>query len=90
MPSAATFKEQVAISGGWLNSKYKNDAYKNSRYEAAAQSYTEKNKKSKAPVQIGKRKTVELEDLKWTDKVFTGESSKNTAALTFYARQREQ
>jgi len=22
MPSAATFKEQVAISGGWLNTKY--------------------------------------------------------------------
>ena len=23
-PSATNFKEQVAISGGWLNSKYKN------------------------------------------------------------------
>jgi hypothetical protein len=36
VPSAATFKEQVAISGGWINSKYKNDTYKNTRYEAAA------------------------------------------------------
>ena len=35
MPSAATFKEQVAISAGWLNSKYKNDQYRNSRYETA-------------------------------------------------------
>ena len=38
-PSAATFKEQVAISGGWLNSKYKNDLYKNSRYETAGEFY---------------------------------------------------
>ena len=29
VPSASTFKEQVAISGGWLNSKYKNEFYKN-------------------------------------------------------------
>ena len=35
MPSAATFKEQVAISGGWLNSKYKNDFHKSTRYETA-------------------------------------------------------
>lgn len=26
-PSATTFKEQVALSGGWLNSKYKNEFY---------------------------------------------------------------
>jgi len=38
-PSAATFKEQVALSGGWLNSKYKNELYKNSRYETAGQFY---------------------------------------------------
>jgi len=31
----------------------------------------------------------ELEDIKWNDKVFTGDSSKNAAELTFYARQRE-
>jgi hypothetical protein len=35
MPSAATFKEQVAISGGWLNSKYQNEFHKNDRYETA-------------------------------------------------------
>ena len=32
---------------------------------------------------------TQLEDAKWTDKVFTGDSCKNAAALTFYARQRE-
>ena len=38
---------------------------------------------------MGKPKNFQLEDQKWTDKVFTGESSKNAAALTFFARQRE-
>jgi hypothetical protein len=36
MPSEATFKEQIALSAGWLNSKYKNDNLKASRYETAA------------------------------------------------------
>ena len=31
----------------------------------------------------------ELEETKWNDKVFTGDTSKNTAELTFFARQRE-
>jgi len=31
----ATFKEQVALSGGWLNSKYRDDKNKNVRYETA-------------------------------------------------------
>lgn len=44
MPSAATFKEQVAISGGWQNSKYKNDAFKNAKYETATEFYQNKGK----------------------------------------------
>lgn len=38
-PSCATFKEQVALSGGWLNSKYRDDKAKNIRYETAKQFY---------------------------------------------------
>ena len=34
-------------------------------------------------------RATQLEDEKWTDKVFTGDSHKNVAALTFHARQRE-
>lgn len=30
-----------------------------------------------------------LEDIKWSDKVFTGDNAKNTATLTYQARQRE-
>jgi len=30
-----------------------------------------------------------LEQSKWTDKVYTGDSEKNSAAMAFYARQRE-
>ena len=41
------------------------------------------------PVLIGSRKLAELEENKWSDKVFTGDNSKFVAQLTFYARQRE-
>jgi hypothetical protein len=88
MPSAATFKEQVALSGGWLNSKYKNESFKQSRYETANDFYKSKGKKFRALV--GKKVEPALEPTKWTDKVFTGDTQKNTAALTFHARQREQ
>ena len=53
MPSAATFKEQVAISGGWLNSKYKDEMHKSTRYETSNQFYVSKGKKFRAPVKIG-------------------------------------
>lgn len=32
------------------------------------------------------KKANELDDEKWNDKVFTGDTNKNAAALTFYAR----
>lgn len=35
---------------------------------------------------MGKPKKVQLEDEKWTDKVYTGDSYRNAAALTFHAR----
>ena len=38
---------------------------------------------------IASKKVSELEELKWTDKVYHGDTAKNTAALTFYARQRD-
>ena len=91
MPSAANFKEQVALSGGWLNSKYKNETFgKQGRYETANDFYKSKGKKCRAAIQIGKKAEPALENTKWTDKVFTGDTQKNTAALTFHARQREQ
>lgn len=86
MPSAATFKEQVAISGGWLNSKYQNEMHKSTRYETSNQFYTSKGKKFRAPIKMGKTREAHLEDIKWSDKVFTGDSDKNTATLTFHAR----
>ena len=89
MPSAATFKEQVAISGGWLNTKYQNEMHKSTRYETSKEFYTSKGKKFRAPIKMGKTREAQLEDIKWTDNVFTGDSAKNTATLTFQARQRE-
>lgn len=89
MPSAATFKEQVAISGGWLNSKYQNEMHKSTRYETANQFYVSKGKKFRAPIKIGSTREAQLEDVKWNDKAFTGDTARNTATLTFQARQRE-
>jgi len=89
VPSASGFKEQVAHSGGWLNSKYKNDFYKHQRFETAAEKYRDAGKKAKVPVLIASKRVAELEEVKWSDKVFTGDSCKNAAELTFYARQRE-
>jgi hypothetical protein len=43
----------------------------------------------KSTVKMGNPHMTHLEDSKWTDKVFTGDSDKNTAALNFFARQRE-
>ena len=87
MPSAATFKEQVALSGGWLNSKYQNESFRQSRYETANDFYKSKGKKCKGGVvAMAKKADPALEDTKWTDKVFTGDTQKNTAALTFHAR----
>lgn len=38
---------------------------------------------------MARPREAQLEDVKWNDKAFTGDSSKNAAALTFFARQRE-
>lgn len=38
---------------------------------------------------MGLVREAQLEDIKWNDKAFTGDSAKNTATLTFQARQRE-
>ena len=40
-------------------------------------------------MQIGVRKETQLEDQKWTDKVFTGDNPKLTAYLSGQARDRE-
>ena len=89
MPSAATFKEQLAISGGWLNSKFQNQMHKSTRYETANEFYTSKGKKFRAPIKMGMVREAQLEDIKWNDRAFTGDSAKNTATLTYQARQRE-
>ena len=89
-PSASTFKEQVALSGGWRNSKYINETYKNSRYETSNKWYQEHSKQPKKMIQIAKPKEGQFEKTVWSDKVYTGDNDKNTATLTYFARQREQ
>lgn len=38
---------------------------------------------------MARPREAQLEDMKWNDNAFTGDSAKNAAQLTFFARQRE-
>jgi hypothetical protein len=60
------------------------------KYDTTREFYSTKGKKFKTPAQIGKRKETELEDLKWTDKVFTGDNPHATAFLVEQVRDRHQ
>lgn len=57
------------------------------KYDTTQDFYASKGKKFKMPAQIGKRKETELEELYWTDKVFTGD---NPAATVFHLSQVNQ
>ena len=50
VPSAQTFEEQVAQSGGWAHSRHRvGDVFKNARYETANSFYVGNAKKVKGP-----------------------------------------
>jgi hypothetical protein len=89
--SATNFKEQVAISGGWLNSKYKNDMFKNPRYETASAFYVGKKPVNK-PLQtqsMARPREGSLHTLRWSDKVFAGDTVNFTAKQALGARERD-
>ena len=52
------------------------------KYDTTKDFYENKGKKYKLPAQIGKRRETELEDLHWTDRVFTGDNPAATAYLS--------
>ncbi len=84
--TAPDFKERLKLQAGWKTmSKFQADP----RTETTQDFYKQRGKKLKGPVQIGLRKETELEEQKWTDKVFTGDNPKLTAFLTGQARERE-
>lgn len=85
MPSQANFKEQVSTMGG-----FKTLSKVDPRGETTKEFYQQKSKAFKQPVQIGKRHDTQLEDTKWTDKVFTGDNYKTTAKLSLQARDRNE
>lgn len=77
-PSAQTFKEQVAQSAGWTHSKYRlGDVFKNARYETASNFYVGASKKQKIPERVANFREAQLENTRWSDKLFTGDSVKN-------------
>lgn len=68
------------MSAGFLTSTGKFNH--NPRTDTTTDFYRQKNKKIKGIQQIGKKKETELEEVKWTDKVFTGDNPKLTAFLS--------
>lgn len=84
--SVADPTEQVQITSGWKTmaniTTTPNALLNPAKYETTQDFYRTKGKKFKAPAQIGKRRETELEDLKWTDKVFTGDNPIATAFLS--------
>ena len=89
-PSAATFKEQVAQTAGWMQSKYRvGDVFKNARYETASHFYLTNNKKSKIPERMSVHREAQLENARWSDKLFTGDSVKNVGIKANEARHRD-
>lgn len=88
MTSAAApdFKDRLRLTGGW---KTMTNMNANPRVEGTQEFYQTKGKKIKGPAQIGLRKETQLEEEKWTDKVFTGDNPKLTAFLSGQARERE-
>lgn len=77
--AATDFKDRLKLTGGW---KTMTNLNANPKAESTQEFYKSKGKKIKGPQQIGIRKETELEDQKWTDKVFTGDNPKLTAFLS--------
>ena len=84
LTSAASFKESLKVQGGFKTQKGFNP-----KSETTTEFYQTKNKKLHNQVQIGKTKEAQLEEVQWTDKVFTGDNPKLTAFLSGQARERE-
>ena len=57
--------------------------------DTALQFYNAQGKKPKAPVLVANRKTQQLEEPKWTDKIFTGDNPTTTAKMAAEAGKRE-
>lgn len=57
--------------------------------ETALQFYNAQGKKPKAPVLVANKKTTQLQEEKWTDKVFTGDNSRTTAKLAAEVNKRD-
>ena len=86
-PMAATMTnnatETMKMNSGWGVAKLPDP-----KTETTLQMYNAQGKKPKAPVLVSNKKG-ELESTQWTDKVFTGDNSKTTAALSAEAGKRD-
>ena len=57
--------------------------------DTALEFYNAQGKKPKAPVLVANKKTTQLQEEKWTDKVFTGDNARTTAKLAAEASKRD-
>lgn len=70
-----------------MHSKYRvGDVFKNPRYETANNFYMANNKKTKVPERISNPREAQLENTRWSDKLFTGDSVKAVGIKAHAAR----
>lgn len=69
--------------------KQTSGALNDPKEDTALQFYNAQGKKAKAPVLVANKKTQQLEEPKWTDKIFTGDNARTTAKLVDEASRRD-
>ena len=73
-----------------MHSKYRaGDVFKNARYETASNFYMVNNKKHRIPERMSNNREAQLENVRWSDKLFNGDSVKNVGIKAHDARQRD-
>ena len=87
---ATSFKEQVAVSGGWLNTRYKNSMFRNPKYETTSAFYvTKPGQKPWKKQDMENPREGALTQIRWSDKIFTGDTVNTTARLSYDVRQKD-
>ena len=92
--SVADQKESMKLTSGFMTAPNITTTpaatFNPAKYDTTKDFYASKGKKYKLPAQIGKKRETELEDLKWTDRVFTGDNPAATAYRNSQVNLRNQ
>lgn len=88
-PKASSFQEQVNVSAGWL-SKTKNNLFRNPKTETTSAFYV--TKQANKPFEkeaLDRKREGALTQIRWSDKIFTGDTVGTTARLSYDVRKKD-